>query len=403
LIQLFEEQPIHFIRDELQPQKLQKESIDQFLSLMDQKCSHGYMLTIIINNPTNSNYEILKYQNPKITIINDQGQWADWKRSNIDWNSIFNLCFPKIINLKQKLNYRNKICINFHSPKLIKSYSDQISLQTLIDLANLILNEAQQLSQGSQEMLNYMVLEKSNSSEEYAIKFVFKYMEKTEQCHQTASQLIPLIANNNHQLTIICYQINHNDPTKYFLTKNQYFQDQYGKTQWIHQVDTFIQAIPELSALIHDYINQWICIDGSNLIGLGGEMGYYAKYNLESLHQVEIVSDSKTIIDDCQLNFQNNPKVKAELVKYENLNIKSKLTQQIDQWILLINMSKGLGNLIEQVKQFQFKQILYIGCKPNYVNRDLDLLKQQYQIKHLIKFILPNGQIETIANLLPRV
>lgn len=108
---------VHFVRDEMKIPKNFDEyqnNLDTFLSFFN-NCT----ITILFSNVKKQNLPIPR--NPLVTFIDDQSEFGDWTRPNVDWCSIFNA-----INLRTKTrcNISNSV------------YSDTVSTPYLISLVN---------------------------------------------------------------------------------------------------------------------------------------------------------------------------------------------------------------------------------------------------------------------------
>jgi hypothetical protein len=403
---LLDTQPLHFVRDELKPKTLTQLNLQNFLVLMDKQCKYPYHLTVIASNPTNLILPLFDFRDSRVTIINDTSPWVNWQRSDTDWKKIF-ISHQKdrsyvqtqdtSIELINKVNYRNKICVNLFDAKKkrIIKYEDLVSLPDLIANANIILNEIIKLSDSDQLKFNYFVIEKSNESGEYAIKFVMSGVKESDLIHKI---MIALPSD----FKMIAYQRQHGDPQLHYLTNNLYFQDTYEGTPWQHQIDSFIQPIPELSQVIHQSINTWMLKDQCNFLGLSGEMGYYASHNRKHLKEIVLLSNKAIRTEDCQRNLGHCAGVTIASVQYDQCSLINYAKHDPTNWILLVNMSKGLEKLISEVMQIPWKQILYIGCKVKCVEQDLKMLLKTYRIDHRVQIQLPNGTTETVMDLRPQ-
>ena len=77
---------IHFIRDELKPNNICIDDINNFdIIVKNINPDIKYKLTIIVHNPNNKYYPILDYNNNNICIINDCNKFGNWTRENVEW------------------------------------------------------------------------------------------------------------------------------------------------------------------------------------------------------------------------------------------------------------------------------------------------------------------------------
>lgn len=112
-------------------------------------------------------------------------------------------------------------------------------------------------------------------------------------------------------------------------------------------------------------------------IGLGGEMGYYAKSNKEYFNVTKCFTNS----------------VECFKIDYNKLNLKNYIYRKS---VMLINISKrgltNLQNLIQQINYLIFDQILYIGCSLDTVEKDEKSLRPEYKLeRRYVLIFTPNN------------
>ena len=83
---------ITFIRDEINMNKITIEQIDEFMNLISSmNSSLELKLIIILHNSKKKklNDKLLNYNNDKVKIINDELEFKNWTRPNVDWKNLF--------------------------------------------------------------------------------------------------------------------------------------------------------------------------------------------------------------------------------------------------------------------------------------------------------------------------
>lgn len=89
---LLEDEKIHFIRDEMKPNKLDPESVREFISFVEEiNPDLDFMLTIIIHDSKNKKGELVAKltEIEKVTVYHDIERFTHWTRPNVRWDEIF--------------------------------------------------------------------------------------------------------------------------------------------------------------------------------------------------------------------------------------------------------------------------------------------------------------------------
>ena len=96
---------LYFIRDELNIKNINIKSIEKFIDIIHNINSNiKFKLIIILHNINNKKHELLEYNNKNVYIINDNNEFGDWIRPNVDWLNIFNFILKKMINKLRLIN-----------------------------------------------------------------------------------------------------------------------------------------------------------------------------------------------------------------------------------------------------------------------------------------------------------
>lgn len=260
-----------------------------------------------------------------------------------------------IVNVHTETHYRIKIGVDLTK----KQYTDNITDLFLLDRINFLLQ-----ADISQE-IKYGWFQKSNCSNNYGIILV---------CSNLTENVIHIYHKmRDENLKIFAYEIN--SVVTYLTEESRLIYKYYG-FDWYCSLESFIQINVNAGNYIHDLIEKLID-DTNKIYAIGGEAGIYTKaFKKEYL----CLTNSKAIYNDCLFNQQSN----CELVDYNNVDLRNYI--QENNGILIVNISRnGLRNLARQILNFNFNQILYIGCSDVAVKRDLDILTKRYKMETIIK------------------
>jgi hypothetical protein len=394
---------INFIRTESNVDKVSKNDILEFVKLIDTYLNN-YKLTIVLHNAQKKEYNLCTFDHPKVRIYNDTSAFGGWKRPLTNWLNIFQVNIQDSINIKNIIkdtvqvvdltniqHYRTKVVVNMHdkSNNPINSYDDTISRQTIIDIANKIIRNLQTCEI---DKINYIVVEESQNEQEYGIEYVFKN-------NLSVGQINEIIKSGSHNVSIhiVSYKIDQQGTTEY-ISKQTYFNDSIHGTQWLRHMNTFTQHNKMVGQVIRDTVRTFVTSSNSedkksSYIGIGGESSLYGAMYKDYFDKQLILSRREVI-----KNSEENSIVKV--IDYNTFDMKEcENIIDINNMVLLINNRRGLENLLDQVIKYKFKQIIYIGCKTQYIERDMQSLLKIYKLNKCIQLNVPCSQIQYVFNL----
>lgn len=297
-----------------------------------------------------------------------------------------------MINPIDNKNKRYKICINFHNnEKLVTSYIDTITHSDIINVANKIIDYIGTLDNSI--IFNYMIIQRTFNTGQIGVKFVLRYLNNDP--YYLIKDIYSHICN---YVRVCCYQwtIDNKSPKDDSITTyinieqsstNNLLTDIYDGIYWSYSIDSFSQIYRESSEEIHKLVNKEI-MKSTNFIGIGGEMGYYAKANKDKFKNILLFTNSQSIYNDSL-----KEKQVCELVDY---NIFELDNYYKDDSVLLINISKnGLKRLAIQINKLNFKQIIYISCNSVSLSKDLGIMTNYNTI---VSYNIPNGRTVSILH-----
>ena len=272
-------------------------------------------------------------------------------------------------------NYRLKVIINFINLNKDIRYDDNISDIYLIDKINYLKDIIFKLINNlGNNLVNSILFQKSNYSNTYGIIINIHTSNDITNSEEYINKLYGAV--QDPELVIFGYN---NNNVKYLSFNNQII-NKYYDFEWKISMTSFMQTHPNNHKAIHNVIDEYIRKgDNYYFYGLGGESGVYQKqfkYN-----HYKCFTDSSSIYND---NISNN--INTNLVDYNSLKLDDYIINSNDN-ILLINIGiKGLKELSDQIINLDFKQIIYIGCSYNYIEKDLKILTNKFDIDKKFTF-----------------
>jgi len=164
-----------------------------------------------------------------------------------------------------------------------------------------------------------------------------------------------------------------------YLSLNEYFE----VDDWKYNMMAFTQVYDDIHLLTHNIVNKWLLSSScTEYLGVGGEAGYYVKKNITKFTKAKCITNSAGIYTTNKYNLDAYH-VENKLVDYKN----EKIGATTDNCIMLINISrKGLREFVNELPLT--KEIIYIGCCQNAVEKDMKILNDKYIIADYYKQIM---------------
>jgi hypothetical protein len=186
---------------------------------------------------------------------------------------------------------RHKICINLHDKDqgLIEKYSDNITCSDLIELANEFIKYVNLSFSKLHFIFNYIELQKTFNTEQFGINIAFRECSMTPETF--ANEILKGIGTS---FDVFSYQYTKdsssptNNTSKFYLTENKSLIDNYRGIEWSVNMDSFTQCYPKQGEEIHKIVNGMVDSKFDLFVGIGGEMGYYAKANKDKFLNCKI-------------------------------------------------------------------------------------------------------------------
>ena len=278
------------------------------------------------------------------------------KKNKIDYQ------VKDIIKSAKRYNYRNKVSLKIED-NIIGYYEKdthnivEINKCFLLnDAINDVIDDLPRLS-----IINGSVIIRSNLKGELLLIIYTDKLNKDGIKYLVNKHRISGIVLNDKCIFGSDFLVDKIDDYKFKISYNSFFQ-----------VNPYI--CKELFKIVKDYTK-----DANNLIDLYsgvGTLSIVAKENASSVLGVEI-------IDNAAINAKTN----AMLNGVSNISFVASDTNKIisylegKDFVIVDPPRSGLtSKVIEGIKKYQVKNILYVSCDPNTLMRDLNLLLTDYKI-----------------------
>lgn len=278
------------------------------------------------------------------------------KKNKIDYQ------VKNIIKSAKRYNYRNKVSLKIED-NIIGYYEKdthnivEINKCFLLnDAINDVIDDLPRLS-----IINGSVIIRSNLKGELLLIIYTDKLNKDGIKYLVNKHRISGIVLNDKCIFGSDFLVDKIDDYKFKISYNSFFQ-----------VNPYI--CKELFKIVKDYTK-----DANNLIDLYsgvGTLSIVAKENASSVLGVEI-------IDNAAINAKTN----AMLNGVSNISFIASDTNKIisylegKDFVIVDPPRSGLtSKVIEGIKKYQVKNILYVSCDPNTLMRDLNLLLTDYKI-----------------------
>lgn len=211
---------------------------------------------------------------------------------------------------------------------------------------------------------------------------------------------IAIRSNSNNEILISInsndkVDININELKKYInlkgvivndkvIYKESYFIEEFDNLKFKVNYNSFFQVNLFMFKKIVDYIKENII--GNNLLDLYcgvGILGQVLSNKFKKVYGIELNEDS---IKDANYNMKLN---NINNIKYICSNAKDMMkyiNDSIDTLIVDPPRSGLLKSMIEDILKLNIKNVIYVSCNPISLSRDLNLLKDKYEIKDIKLF-----------------
>ena len=176
---------------------------------------------------------------------------------------------------------------------------------------------------------------------------------------------------------------------------NEYININVNKYTYAVFPKSFFQVNTNMIKKLYDKVKEYAG-SGNSLLDLycgAGTIGIYLSDNFKYVHGIEINSDA---IEGANLNKMIN--------NIDNISFECKKANQIDNLdvdVVIVDPPRaGLDNTtINKLLDSKVKRIVYVSCNPITLARDINLLKDKYEVEDMTLFdMFPNTKhVESIV------
>lgn len=176
---------------------------------------------------------------------------------------------------------------------------------------------------------------------------------------------------------------------KYYLKKgNEYLLKKIGNLYYKISLDSFFQINYEVMIKLYDYIKK-NCQNCHRVLDLYCGTGSIGLYISDSVDEVDGIEINKNAIKDANYNKQINNITNADFICSDTKDI----TINKDYDTIIVDPPRsGLNtHIINEIINSSPQKIIYVSCDPMTLVRDLNLVKEHYNIQEITPFdMFPN-------------
>lgn len=175
-----------------------------------------------------------------------------------------------------------------------------------------------------------------------------------------------------------------------------------GKYKYKVSSQSFFQKNTDMTIKLYDYIKTLVNKD-ENILDLycgSGGIGIYISENAKSILGIEIIEDAVlNAKENAKINNINNINFKSGKVEYNLDDIKDIDTVIVDPPRVGLNKKA-----IDDILKINPKRIIYVSCNSTTLARDLNYLKDMYELEEIKLFdLFPNTHhIESVCVLIKK-
>ena len=253
-------------------------------------------------------------------------------------------------------------------------------------------------------MLRHVVIRHGEQTNEYMVTLVVrtndipKLNEFLENLTTKFREIVSVVLNINPQRT---NRILGNEEEVLYGTP--YIHDFIGDVKFKISSKSFYQVNPKQTKVLYDIVKQFANLAGDETIidaycGIG-TIGLYLAKNAKAIYGIEVVKEA---IDDAKMN--------AKLNGYENAYFEvGKAEDVIRKWkekgiqadVLVVDPPrKGCDQtFIDTIIEMEIPRVIYVSCNPSTLARDLNILKEKYNIEKVqpVDMFPHTSHVETVV------
>ncbi len=269
----------------------------------------------------------------------------------------------KIIDIDYEYNYRNKVTLHIKNGKLgfyTEKTNDLIEIDNCLLLDNNINKVISKLKDYNLLNIKEIVIKSTYFTKELMIIIKGNLNDKDLKDIQKINNLKSLYLNNK------------------LIYGALYLTEEINGIKYTIYPDAFFQVNTKGMILLYEEIKRYAG-KANTLLDLysgTGTIGIYLKDNFKKITGIEI--NKKSI---------NNANINKKLNKIDNINfICADSSSKSDNYDCLVVDPPRVGlskKVISNIIKGDYKKVIYVSCNPLTLKRDLDYLKEQYEVKEI--------------------
>lgn len=284
---------------------------------------------------------------------------------------------------KEQFNYRNKA--TFHVKEKIGFYKEKS--YEIIEIDKCLIS-----SKKINEILSILKKLELNNIKSIVIR---------TSNHDNSTMVILDIINNIDE-NIFINNLKNNIDSLYTLKDknykliygNKYITEKLGDLKFIVSPDSFFQVNTNMAYKLYEKVKEYAkSTKEERILDLYCGTGTIGLFLASSCKEVVGVELNKYAINDANYNKELNKIQNAKFICGDSGKILKSLKYKPD--IIIVDPPRsGLDNLaINQIISLNSKKIIYVSCDPVTLARDINILKEKYEIKEITPVdMFPNTQ-----------
>lgn len=306
-------------------------------------------------------------------VLEEQNKFKERKVEEIiyKYGNIKTKIMPLVTD--DNFNYRNKVTLHIKNSRIgfYKNRTNEIiEIEKCLLLDEKINNLIKHLKKLNLERCNKITIKLGNKTNEIML-IVDGVLEEINDL----LKLVDVLIINDKVLSKKDYIISVINDKKYKISKNSFFQVNKYVTEKLYNE-------------IKNQIKKLDCRNALDLYCGTGTIGIYISDIVNKVIGIEVVNDA---IEDAKCNAKINNIENIKFIKGKVEDKINNINEDIDTIILDPPRSGLHNNVIEVLKKIKSQNIIYVSCDPMTLARDINKLKDLYEIEYIKPFdMFPN-------------
>lgn len=307
-----------------------------------------------------------------------------------------------------RMYYRNKVQVPIRDNKMgfyRKNSNDIVEFEDCFiesKIANQIINDLKSLLNDKQkDLIRHILIKHASETDEVMLAFIVRSF------NIDLKDVVNTLVNRYSNIKSVLLNLNQSDSNvilgtdEKILYGNDYIFDTYDGIKIKLSLKSFYQINHEMMLKLYAKVNELADVKNKKVLDLYCGIGTISLYLARFAKEVTGVEIVKEAIDNANDN--------AKINNIDNCNfILADASKNMDQYlinkdVLIVDPPrKGISKeLIDSIIRNDIKEIVYVSCNPATLKRDLDLLKNHYNIGVIYPYdLFPyTVHVETVVKL----